>query len=76
MYSFNARDSIISTWKSTGISNYSDNSRMNAVVNSKGSSPILIMGGIMRVYLNGNYFTQNKALKISKPAINIYVVYE
>ena len=49
---------------------------MNAVVNSKGSSPILIMGGIMRVYLNGNYFTQNKALKINKPAINIYVVYE
>ena len=63
MDSFNASGSEISTWKSTGISNHSDNSSMNAVVNSKGNHPILIMGRRMRVYSNGSYFTQNKALK-------------
>ena len=76
MDSLNASGSKISTWKSTGISNNSDNSSMNAVVNSKGNHPILIMSGIMRVYLNGSYFTQNKALKRNNTAINIYIVYK
>ena len=30
----------------------------------------------MKVNLYGNYFTQNKVLKISGPAINIYIVYK
>ena len=30
----------------------------------------------MRVYLNGSYFTQNKALKRNITDINIYIVYE
>ena len=76
MDSFNASGSKISAWKSTSISNYSDSSNMNVVVNSKGNHPILIMAGIMRVYLNGNYFTQNKALKRNNTAINIYIVYK
>ena len=49
---------------------------MNVVVNSKGNHPVLIMSGIMRVHLNGNYFTQNKALKRNSSAINIYIVYK
>ena len=77
MDSFNASGSKLLAWKSTGISNYSDSSNMNVVVKSKGNHPILTMGGIMRVYLNGNYFTQNKALKaINKTAVNIYIVYK
>ena len=76
MDSFNARGSIISTWKSTGICNNSDSSNMNAIANSKGNHPILIMSGLMRVYLYGNCFTQNKALKMNSTAMNIYIVYE
>ena len=49
---------------------------MNAVVNSKVNHPILIVSRIMRVYLNGSYFTQNKALKRNNTAITIYIVYE
>ena len=74
--SFNANGSVISTWKSTGISNHPDNSSVNVVANSKGNHPILIMSGLMRVHLYGNYFTQNKALKRNSSAINIYIVYE
>ena len=74
--SFNARGSEISAWKSTGISNHPDNSSMNVVVNSKGNYPVLIMSGLMKINLYGNYFTQNTILKVSGPAINIYVVYK
>ena len=49
---------------------------MNGVVNSKRNHPVLMMSGLMRVHLNGNYFTQNKALKRNSSAINIYIVYK
>ena len=49
---------------------------MNVVVNSKGNHPVLMMSGLMRVHLNGNYFTQNKALKRNSSAIDIYIVYK
>ena len=49
---------------------------MNVVVNSKGNHPVLIKSGLMNVNLHGHYFTQNKALKISGSAINIYIVYK
>ena len=74
--SFNAKRSKISAWKSTGTSNHPDNSSMNAAVNSKGNHAILMMSVLMRVHLNGNYFTQNKALKRNSSAINIYIVYK
>ena len=75
--SFNAKGkgSEISAWKSTGISNHPDNSSMNFVVNSKGDHPVLMMSRLMRVHLNGNYFSQSKALKRNSSAINIYIVY-
>ena len=78
MGSFNTSGPKISTWKSTGILNYSDNSNMNAVVNSKGELSYLIMGSRMLVHSNGSYFTQNKALKrlINNTVINIYIVYK
>ena len=47
---------------------------MNVVLNSKGNHPILINSGLMKVNLYGNNFTQNKVLKISGPAINIYII--
>ena len=74
--SFNAKGSEISAWKSTGISNHPDYSSMNVVLNSKGNHPILIKSRLMKVNLHGNYFTQNKVLKISGSAINIYIVYK
>ena len=74
--SFNARGSEIPAWKSTGISNHPDDSSMNVVLNSKGNHPVLIMSGLMKVNLHGNYFTQNKVLKVSGSAINIYIVYK
>ena len=74
--SFNAKGSEISAWKSTDISNHPDDSSMNVVLNSKGNLPQLIMGGLMSVNLNGNYFVQNKILSISDSAINIYIVYK
>ena len=74
--SFNARCSEISAWKSTGISNHPDNSSINVVLHSKGNHPILIRSRIMKVNLHDNYFTQNKVLKISGSAINIYIVYK
>ena len=49
---------------------------MNVVLNSKGNHPQLIMGGLMSVNLNGNYFVQNKILSISDSTINIYIVYK
>ena len=49
---------------------------MNVVVNSKANRSFLIISGLMRVHLYGNYFTQNKALKRNSGAINIYIVYE
>ena len=49
---------------------------MNVVVNSKGNHPVLIMSVLMKVNLYSNYFTQNTILKVSGPAINIYIVYE
>ena len=67
---------LMPTWKSTGTSNHPDNSSMNVVVNSKANRSFLIISGLMRVHLYGNYFTQNKALKRNSGAINIYIVYE
>ena len=49
---------------------------MNVVVNSKGNHAILMMSVLMRVHLNGNYFSQNKVLKRNGSAINIYIVYK
>ena len=49
---------------------------MNAVANLRGEFPYLLNDGKLRIYSNGSYFAQNKALKPNNKAIiNIYIVY-
>ena len=77
MGSFQFTSSKISTWKSTGIFNYSSDSSMNAVGNSGGDLPDIKNDGRMYVYLSGNHFQQNKVIIPNNDnVINIYCVYE
>ena len=67
----------ISEWKSTGISNYSSDSNINAFANAKSNLPNLKNDGRMHVYLSGNRFQQNKVIiPNNNNAINIYCVYK
>ena len=77
MGSFQFTGSKISTWKSTGIFNYSSDSNMNAVGDSGGDLPDIKNDGRMYVYLSGNRFQQNKVIiRNNDNVINIYCVYE
>ena len=77
MGSFEFTGNKISTWKSTGIFNYSSDSNMNAVGDSGGDLPDIKNDGIMYVYLSGNDFQQNKVIIPNNDnVINIYCVYE
>ena len=64
MVSFQFTGNKISTWKSTGIFNYSSDSNMNAVGDSGGDLPDIKNDGRMYVYLSGNHFQQNKLFLI------------
>ena len=75
--SFNFTAGKITTWKSTGIFNYSDNSNMNSVADSGGDLPVLKNDGRTHVYLSGNHFQQNISnIPNNNNAINIYCVYQ
>ena len=75
--SFNYAAGKITTWKSTGIFNYSDNSNMNSVADSGGDLPVLKSDGRTHVYLSGNQFQQNISNIPNKDnVINIYCVYQ
>ena len=77
MGSFQFTAGKISTWKSTGIFNYLDNSNMNAVGDSKSVLPELKNDGRMHVSLSGNHFQQNKVIiPNNNNLINIYCVYK
>ena len=77
MGSFNFTGGIISTWKSTGIFNYVDDSNMNAVGDSRGDLPDLKNDGRIYAYLSGNHFQQNKVtIPNNNNVIKIYCVYE
>ena len=77
MGSFQFTNGKISTWKSTGIFNYSGDSNMNAVGNASGGLPDIKNDGRMYVYLSGNHFQQNKVIIPNNDnVINIYCVYE
>ena len=77
MGSFQFTNGKISTWKSTGIFNYSDDSNMNAVGDASGHLPDIKNDGRMYVYLSGNHFKQNKVIIPNNDnVINIYCVYE
>ena len=67
----------ISEWKSTGINNYSNDSNMNAFVDSGGHLPNIKNDGRIHVHLIGNHFQQNKVIiPNNNNAISIYYVYE
>ena len=58
MGSFQFTGNKISTWKSTGIFNYSSDSNMNAVGDSGGGLSDIKNDDRMYVYLSGNHFQQ------------------
>ena len=67
----------ISTWKSTGIFNYSGDSNMSAVGDSGGDLPDIKNDGRLYIYLSGNHFQQNKVIISNNDnVINIDCVYE
>ena len=75
--SFQFTNGKISTWKSTGIFNYSGDSNMNAVGDASGDLPDTKNDDRMYVYLRGNHFQQNKVIIPNNDnVINIYCVYE
>ena len=77
MGSFQFTGNKISTWKSTGIFNYSSDSNMNAVGDSGRDLPDIKNDGRMYVYFSGNHFQQNKVIIPNNDnVINIYCVYE
>ena len=77
MGSFQFTGNKISTWKSTGIFNYSSDSNMNAVGDSGGDLPDIKNDGRTYVYLSGNHFQQNKVIIPNNDnVINIHCVYE
>ena len=77
MGSFQFTGNKISTWKLTGIFNYSSDSNMNAVGDSGGDLPDIKNDGRMYVYLSGNHFQQNKMIiPNNNNAIIIYCVYK
>ena len=75
--SFQFTNGKISTWKSTGIFNYSGDSNMNAVGDASGDLLDTKNDDRMYVYLRGNHFQQNKVIIPNNDnVINIYCVYE
>ena len=71
---FQFTSSKISTWKSTGIFNYSRDSNINAVGGDYGGDlPDIKNDARMYVYLSGNHFQQNKVIIPNNDnVINIY----
>ena len=69
-------------WKSTGVFNYTDDSSMKGIENTKTNLPELKNDGRTYVYLHGNYFKQNNLVTpninkvVSIGVINIYIVYK
>ena len=75
--SFNYATGKITTWKSTGIFNYSDNSIMISVANSRGDLSVLKNDGRTHVYLSGYHFKQNISnIPNNDNVINIYCAYQ
>ena len=76
-FGFGLTSKDITEWKSTGIYNYSSDSNMNAIVDSRGYLPDIKNDGRMHVHLSGNHFQQNKVIiPNNNNAINIYCVYK
>ena len=76
-YSFNYTNDGISEWKSAGVFNYPGENDMKGIEDTKTNLAKLKNDGRMYVYLQGNYFKQNKVIiPNNNNAINIYCVYK
>ena len=79
--SFNYTNKKILKWKSTGVFNYTDDSSMKGIEDTKTNLPELKNDGRMYVYLQGDYFKQNNLVNTNNKAviigvINIHIVYK
>ena len=67
----------LTTWKSSGIDNYSVNSDLRSVPDGSAALPTLNNDRRMSVSFSENYFKQNKVVHPNtKNVVNIYIVYK
>ena len=67
----------LTTWKSSGIDNYSVNTDLRSVPDGTNKFPILNNNGKMNLSFAGNYFKQNKIVHPNdRNVVDIYIVYE
>ena len=75
-FSFKYASGKITSWKSTGMNNYTKNSNIDVGSVATTSLPPLIDSGRMSVRLEGAYFKQMRLLRPNNDNIvNIYIVY-
>ena len=68
---------MVSSWKSTGIRNDSNNTELFSVNDSSNNSPALLnQNNRLGVTFNGNYMKQSKLGFAHGTVVNIYIVYE
>ena len=68
---------MVSSWKSTGIRNDSNNTELFSVNDSSNNSPALLnQNNRLGVTFNGNYMKQSKLGFSHGTVVNIYIVYE
>ena len=75
--SFGRSSGSMSSWKSTGIHNDSNNTDLFSVNNSSNDSPTLLnQENRLGVSFTGNYMEQNKTGYAHGNVVNIYIVYK
>ena len=74
-FSFGLTSKDITEWKSTSIYNYSNDSNMNAVLDSGRYLPDIKYDGRMHVYLSGNHFQQNKVIIPNNKMLLIFIAF-
>ena len=73
----NENNDKLTTWKSTGIDNFSVDSDLKAIPDATSLLPNLDNNDRMNVKFSGNYFVQNKILHPNNNnVVNIYIVYK
>ena len=81
-FNFTNKKRKILKWKSTGVFNYTDDSSIKGIENTKTNLPELKNDGRTYVYLQVNHFKQNSIVipninkVVSIGVINIYIVYK
>ena len=81
-FNFTNNKRKILKWKSTGVFNYTGDSSMKGIENTKTNLPEIKNDGRAYVYLQGNHFKRNSPVipninkVISIGVINIYIVYK